>query len=180
MLLAFGVQSALHQTALANGMGGFSHVGGWFTSAKIAPGAASISERPSEKKAGSRYLLPHDLSCAGRHIQTDVNDFDLTKNKRFPPYRMHQLGYCSAGSGNHFSITALCLQSGCAGNSPGLLGLVLGLALGWLFALGFAQHLQAFPIRGTAGSVNFHASGLLTGAHALLEPVEKGTRSYPL
>lgn len=68
MLLAFGVQSALHQTALADGVGSFSHVGGWFTSAKIAPGAASISERPHEKKAGSRYLLSQDLSYAGGHI----------------------------------------------------------------------------------------------------------------
>lgn len=131
-----------------------------------------------EKKAGSQYLLSQDLSCAGGHIWTDVNDFNLTKKRDFL-LQMHQLGYCSVGSGNHFSITALCLQSG-TGTSPGLLGLIIGLSLGWLLALGFAEPLRTFPIRGSAGSVNFHASGLLTRADALLEPVENGTRSCPL
>lgn len=36
-----------------------------------------------EKKVGSQYLLSQDLSCAGRHICTDVNDFNLTKKRDF-------------------------------------------------------------------------------------------------
>lgn len=62
----------------------FSHVGGSFTSAKIAPGAASISERQcGKKKTASWYLLSQDLSYPGWNIWTDVNDFDLTKKRYF-------------------------------------------------------------------------------------------------
>lgn len=77
MLLALGVQQAICSPPKSISwrcVRFFPQMGGWITSAKSAPDAASTSEI----KAGSWYLLSQDLSCAGGHVWADVNDLNHT------------------------------------------------------------------------------------------------------